>query len=420
MKVIVFGDLHLESGFHLGASDPEYGNTRMRDAEKVLHAIALAAKDADALIFAGDMAKGPRPGPLAYRLFIDAFRMLPAHVFLLRGNHDYVQGTGSCLGILARSLTPPDLMLPLGAITHPCVKKIAAADGTCALQIGFLPWSPPSRMFEQAPNDPAGLMALVAGRLTDIALELASEIDISIPSLLVGHWLAEGPFFQMPDVMRAGEPILDVTRLEAAGWGTILMGHYHEAAQLGDRSFYIGSPMRGSFGEAHLTPGYIECEWGPVTEEVSFTRTRRLELPDRPLVTLDLTEYMATVSTEQAQQPGWQPSWEVWATDRGLAGFEGTPASWEGPVVRVSYSTRPEMAAASAANAKMLIDDLYLAGALKVVGPQVTILQPERETRSDIDVSTDPLAALDRWMDQADVAEGLRDEVRAAARELTS
>jgi hypothetical protein len=61
MRAIVFGDLHIEAGSKIGDPDPDYGNTRVADAEKALRTIAAAAarNSGAQLIFGGDLARTP-------------------------------------------------------------------------------------------------------------------------------------------------------------------------------------------------------------------------------------------------------------------------------------------------------------------------------------------------------------------------
>jgi DNA repair exonuclease SbcCD nuclease subunit len=345
----------------------------MRDAEIALRAIATAAEGADALIFAGDMAKGPRPGPLAYRIFIDAFRKVSqtVPVFLVQGNHDHAQGAGSCLTILSRSLARRE-PLALGAITRPCVKVIADT-----VQFAFLPWSPPSRLFEKAPNDPAALSRLASATLHDVAAGLADQLVPDLPSVLVAHWIGEGSLYKVPSVLAPGEPILDADRLEALGFDLCLFAHYHVQHQLAPRSYYIGPPMRATFMDADVEPGFVVVEDGVL---------KRVALPDRPLVTVDLDNAFV--------------------------------AKLDGAVVRLRYTTTPEQAREKAEGAAAAVDQLYTAGALKVIGPEVTVITPERELRSDLTVDVDVMTALERWLVSAEVPEGLHDAVRAEAKEL--
>jgi len=413
VRVVLFSDLHLESGSVLGSPDPEYGNSRYRDAEKTLETIAAAAAGADALIFAGDMTKGPRPGPLAYRLFIEALQpaCLDKPFWAVRGNHDFLV-EASPVQVVGKALAQGEYALAAGAVTRPCVKVIGRSSTFPGLQIGFLPWSPPSRMFEKAPNDPAELMRLVGDTLADIANGLVQELDPDLPSILIGHWLAEGPLFTMPDVMRSGEPIIHAARLETGPWDAILFGHYHEHLQIGPRSWYIGAPMRSGFGEEDLQPGFVEVEWDdsiteldrralanaqlvpPATAPKHIGTVRHVPLEDRSLITWDIDE------------------------DLGELGTEHVGPAVAGAIVRLRYECAPEQAAEKAARAADLVEQLYAAGALKVIGPKVEIISPEREARSELTVDVDPLTALDAWLEQAEVPEGLHDAVRAEARAI--
>ena len=412
MRVVVFSDLHLEAGSALGSADPEYGNTRMRDAAGVLADIHQASEGADAVIFAGDFARTPRPGPLAYAMICEALEGVPQFV-AVRGNHDYTPEAWMGQAVAAA--------LGGHAVDRPKLLRLGS------LQVGVIPWSPPTRMFEARPNDPAELHKLVQDAIADIAVGLAEQVDPSLPSLLVLHWLVAGPG-DLPEVMRSAEPVIDVARLEAGPWNVILAGHWHRHGQPGPRTWWIGPPLRSSFGEADLEPGWMEVRWpaldalGAVEEELGMppmlAQVCHEPVEDRPLVTLDLTEYSGTFTQGELASPELEPQWNITATDA-LANFEGLPESWEGAIVKITYSCRPEQAAESARNAERIIDELHAAGALKVIGPAVTIVNPERELRSELTAEADSLTALDEWMASAEVPVDLHDDVRSLAREIT-
>lgn len=418
----MFSDLHLEAGSQLGAPDLEYGNTRMRDAEKALQTIAEAADGADVLIFAGDLTKGPRPGPLAYRIFMRAFEHLEETPgLLLVGNHDYLAEGTTSLHVVGPKFGRG--LLGEGAVAKPEVKRIGD------LQVACLPWTSPGRLFEQAPDDPAMLHRLVSDKLHDVAVGLAEQLDPSKPSLLVAHWYASGPGFQIPDVMRGGEVVLDAARLEALGFDVCLFGHWHgkpDEMRIGPRSWYIGAPMRGGFGEEDIQPGFVEVEWPdygssgaeiegklergeiPMAEigaasdaaEEEWPQVRHVPLEDRKLITLDL-----------------DPSALAMEGGDGIV-WKGRAPEFADAIVRLRYTCTPAQATAMAKAAESVVKQLHEVRVLKVIGPLVTILAAEREARTDLAVDADPLAALREWLMQEAVPEEMQPEVLRLAKEL--
>jgi hypothetical protein len=191
----------------------------------------------------------------------------------------------------------------------------------------------------------------------------------------------------VPDFIRDSEPVLDGEVLDALTFDACLFGHYHKQGRVSERCWLIGPPMRPSFNEANLAPGFLEVEWDEV--EPCEAHVRHVEIPDRALVTIDLDEV--------------KPA---------------TTSDYRGSVVRLRYTTTPERAVGRSTEAKLMVDQLLADGALKVI-VEGAVERPEREQRAEgVSADTDPLEALDTWMDQNDVDERLRPDVRAAAKEV--
>jgi hypothetical protein len=270
-------------------------------------------------------------------------------------------------------------------------------------------------MFEKAPNDPRELALLVGDTLVDVAQGLAAELDPAIPSLLVGHWMAEGPLWRMPDVMRGAEPVVDVERLEAQGWDCVLFGHNHVHQQLGPKSWSIGPPMRASFAEAENSTGFLELEWA--TESGWGVSVKHVPVEDRPLITFDVPVARALA------QPGEAFDLADLALETRQDPFlkDVYPLKVRDAIVRVRYTCGPEEAKAMAAGpAQRVVDVVYAAGAFKVIGPDVTVLREERVARSDLDAEVDPVDALLSWLDENGVPENRWDAVVAEARRIMS
>lgn len=250
MKVLAFGDLHLEAGGSLGHVHPELGNTRLADARRILGKISEV--ECDVLIFLGDLGRTPKPGPVAYSIAREAFQKSPADdIVLLHGNHDHGGEVYSCLNVLADGLD--------GAHVVTTPELLHFGD----LQVGCLPWAPPNRLFDKAPHQPRKMSRLVAERLVDVARGLGQQIDPARPSILIGHWLVAGEKLAGGlSVMETREPLVQATDLEASGpWDRILFGHNHLRQRISDNVWSVGPPMRGGFGEEDAPTGYAMVEW---------------------------------------------------------------------------------------------------------------------------------------------------------------
>ena len=250
MRVLLTADWHLEAGQSLGHVDTELGSTRLADARRILTKISEV--ECDVLLFLGDLARGPRPGPVAYSIAAEAFSRSPAHeIILLQGNHDFGGERYSCLDVLAdglpnaRVVTAPELLDLHG------------------VQIGCLPWTPPNKLFDKAPHRPQRISRLVAERLVDIARGLGQQLDPARPSLLILHWLIAGQKLAGGlSVMETREPLVQAADLEASGsWDLVLAGHNHRRQKVSDNSWAVGPPMRGGFGEEGAPCGFGVVSW---------------------------------------------------------------------------------------------------------------------------------------------------------------
>jgi DNA repair exonuclease SbcCD nuclease subunit len=374
MKVIVTGDWHLEAGAHLGDADPEWGSSRLADAARILGSIC--AQEADLLIFLGDLARTAAPGPMAYRVAQEALAKFSGPIVLLHGNHDHGNTRESALHVVADGLEEahvvdrPELIMRAG------------------LQIGCLPWAVPGRLFQAAPHNPKAMNRLVGERLVDICKGMSTKLDGNHPNLLIAHWLFSGGTVGELSVAEVGEPLLNVGEIDL-DWQVVLGGHNHVRQQLAENVWHVGPPLRGSFGEEQHEVGYAIVEYSGAKPTVAFHDT-----DDRQLVSIDLDV-------------------AAW-----LGGALTALPDVAGAIVRVKYTCTEEQAQAMAAGpARALVEELRQRGAAKVVGPNVRVIR-EREARSDLTLETDPMEALDTWMEQQGVEESLREGARERAMEV--
>ena len=382
MRVVAVSDVHLDTGGALGDPDVELGSTRVADAAR---AFEVACREpCDVLVFAGDLGEGPAPHPNTLVLAQRALEQSPAaHIVLVLGNHDHSAERHHVLDVLAAGLRRD------GRVVSVCAEPTVI---DCAgLQVGVLPWAPPQRLYDtSASKKDAHVRA--ADALADISRGLAADLDRARPSLLVCHWLLSGGALASgEDVLTATEPVLRCDELEAAGWGAVIAGHNHARGQCGERSWVIGSPIRSSFGEERLTPGYMTLDYQPD----GLVDVAYVDVPDRPMLTFELNV------------PG------VLAGEDPLGGDPSTLL--DGAIVRVrGQCTEAEARELSAQGAAAEIREALMdAGAVKVIGPQLKVSRERRE-RSELTVQATPAAALEDWLSRQD---GLAAPLATAARE---
>jgi DNA repair exonuclease SbcCD nuclease subunit len=349
VKAAIFSDLHVDAGAALGWPDQHYGNSRLRDAEEIL--LEICQRPVDVLIFGGDIGKSSKLTPTAYRILQRQLGAAKArHLVFVTGNHDYAGASeDTSLHVLANSLPNSHLLDKPQVIT------------VGGLQIGALPWSPPSRLFAKARHNPRKLHDLVSERLLEVARELGSQIDPGLPAVLVVHWLVSSTDLASgSEVVAAAEPVLPIDALENSGpWDVIAAGHNHKRQKAGNRTWVVGSPLRTSFGEQDLETGYLLMD-GCVADWVNTH--------DRPLVTVDL-EFPDGENT---------------------IAFDDIKDA----VVRLRVRLRGER---PDFDARSVVQQLYQAGASRVIGPQVTVERVARP-RSDLTPELTPTDALSRWL----------------------
>lgn len=391
MRVIVFSDLHLEQGYPLGSPEEELENTRMRDAAHVLNRIAQ--QDADILIFGGDVGATATPKPTAVRLmqkfladFIRGHQEREA--FLLDGNHDFRPAKTNVLDTIAAGHHGRSVVHTPVVVEH--------GD----LQIGFLPWTPPSRMLSDGAQTKEDANRAATAALLAVEQGLRAQIDPRRPSLLVAHWMLAGS--NMPsggDLMQISEPILPVHELEAGPWSAIVAGHNHQAQQVGPRTWVCGPPMRTSWGEESLQPSYMLLEWDAAGQlDVRYCPT-----DDRPL---------STIRCDTEQVGRWLDGEADLADLLNLL----DPDSYREHVVRVILEVSDQQCGQITIDgrAREILDVLAMQGAAKVVGPQLEV-QTNRERRTEVKVEIDPLQALGQWLDTQKIDGDLRDRVQEQA-----
>jgi DNA repair exonuclease SbcCD nuclease subunit len=365
----VVSDLHLDAGATLGNPDLVYGSSRIRDAKALLEHVVRDAmeKGATGLVFAGDLARTAEPGPTPYRVAQEAFSQFEGPIWMLLGNHDYAATAARNLDVVAAAC---------GATV---VDRPGIDAQTLPVGLAFLPWSPPIRLFDKAPHRPHSWNAIVGERLHDLIRGLAADLEpAGRPRVLIGHWLVAGEKLASGrDVIEAHEPLIDAAVIEQAGFELAVFGHNHVAAQVSERVWSCGPPMRGSFGEAELPVGYML-----IHVEDDAARGEHVEIQDRALLTMDLD----------------------------VGGDNPIPAGVAGAVVRVRYVCREDQVRPMAQVFKRLSARLTEAGASKIVGPQVTVQRVRRE-RERVEVDASPRAALERYLEVQEITGELREAV---------
>jgi exonuclease SbcD len=328
-------------------------------------------KDVDLAIFPGDFFINARPLAAQVLAVTDLFKNLEeigVRVVGYQGNHDDLGSiqTGPC-----------SLVAEIGnALGY----ENWAVDGSDVVKmpsvnIAVLPYF----KVPEANGNPKTIAAAVI----EIARSLKEKCDPAVPCILSGHWSIEGAVASSLQVMGVNEPVLPIGELLSLGYDAYLFGHIHRPQILHTKPFvgYAGALQRRDFGEERDPRGcyIIDMETGDV---------EWVDLPAQEFLTLEYPniETLRNVFSDADQASG--------------------------KIVRVKYRTNEGNV--GAIDHGEIIKALEEAGATNVTGVLPEIIRSNR-VRAEIGESTEPIDALNKWLDTKDLGERLRLAVEAEA-----
>ena len=396
-RFLCTGDLHLDAGPDLGRVPGD----RLREQEEVWRrCLEIGAEhEVDAVLFAGDAFEHRRPTPEALLAFERPLVALdegphPVPMYAIVGNHDR---SGAAAGTGLEIFAEASL---LSLASEPEIWHFPAAGQPDAVAICALPWAPVSRIVAAhggADRDDAN--AYAAELLVATARGLREQVDG--PAILLTHFSISGS--SLPNglpVEQLREPVLEVSVLEALGFDAIVAGHIHRGQTFGEgATFYVGSPLPLSFGEASDEHGVWILETDPRTASGAqrpLLVPRFIPIASRRLVTLTLDGYELDVPEAAG---GNMIDWEDHAV--------------EGAIVRVRIHAIAEQA--RRLDIAAFKRALYDAGAHKVYAVQLEVERPERARVEGLHEELTELEALAAWCRANDV-NGTREQ---ALRERT-
>lgn len=291
-KFLCTGDLHLGAG-----ADLLDGDERLAEQEAVWLSVVKMANELGAtILFAGDAWERRRPTPVELLAFKGPLHWLKHPLIGIAGNHDveaFERPTGYDVFLL------PDGSGRAAVYSRPKVVSTGGALVAC------LPWAQPAKLVAlEGGGDRDAILARLGEGLLDVARGLFAEIEIErasrrengasspTPAILLTHWSISGSTSSSGapvDLFR--EVVLPIGELEAIGFDAIVAGHIHRPQMLGERGFYVGSPMPLNFGEA----GHDHVVWlldFPETSSEDPVRPVEMQafqipIASRRLVTID-------------------------------------------------------------------------------------------------------------------------------------
>ena len=286
IKILHLSDIHMGSGFSHGKVNPETGlNTRLEDFVNTLskcidRAIGRDPQDpnaepVDLVIFAGDAFPDATPPPYVQEVFAKQFRRLadaniPA--VLLVGNHDqHSQGNGGASLCIYRTLAVPGFIVGDRIDTH----RISTRHGD--IQVITLPWLTRSTLLTRPETEGLSLVEvneLLIKRLEPILEAEVRNLDPNIPTVLVGHLMADRANFGAERLLAVGRGFtIPLSLLIRPELDYVALGHVHKHQNLNPSNnppvIYPGSIERVDFSEEKEDKGYllVELEKGKVKWE---------------------------------------------------------------------------------------------------------------------------------------------------------
>jgi DNA repair exonuclease SbcCD nuclease subunit len=388
-KLLCTGDWHLGAGTAYGRAP---GDRLVDQAEVVQRIAALAVeRNVDGVLLAGDLLEGPAATPEQLAVIADFVEACPCPILAVSGNgvHDLAMRETNGLAIFDR----------LDGITVSSRPDVYVFAG-CA--VATLPWVSPARLVaargggdrDEVNAETAELLVQVAAR----GREDCDRVAPGCPAILLAHWSVSGaalPAGLPTDTLR--EPVIPADALDELGFDHVVLGHIHHGQSVGERGFYVGSPLPLNFGEGDDLHGVVILHTDE-REAIDYYAAEFVPIPSRSFVTL---ERDLTVEADP----------DVYVDGLDFSA-ETSRGEIDGAVVRLRFTaTAAQMRALDVPAA---IDALYAAGA-HVVKPEPKPVHENRARVTDVERPDEISEAewLDRYLALTDTPEDAAADVRA-------
>ncbi|MFZ5954276.1 MAG: metallophosphoesterase family protein [Candidatus Dependentiae bacterium] len=295
MSVIRFihtADIHFGME-NYGKIDPKTGiHTRLLDFERAFNFCIDVAieQNVDFFLFAGDAYKTAHPSPTQQKLFLKCLlRLFKANipVVMVIGNHDNPLSFGKAhsLDIFAD--------LPLNGFhvfAKPGIITLQTKNGPCSI-VG-MPW--PTRntlsLGTQLLKSGSHITQYISQAVADIIKDLASQVDQTIPAVLVGHLTVSSGIFSGSEkrAIYGTDPILLPSQLAISPFDYVALGHLHRFQDLNSGNnppiVYSGSLERVDFGERKEEKGFCLV----TLNNKQKTTYEFIKTPTRPFIQIEV------------------------------------------------------------------------------------------------------------------------------------
>ncbi len=405
VSVLHVSDIHLGSGLNHGRINPLTGiNTRLEDFSRTLSlcidlALGLTPDQppVDLVVFGGDAFPDATPPPLHQDLFARQFRRLAdagIPTVLLVGNHDqHGQGQDGSTLVIYRTLGVAGFVVGDRLATH----RINTRSGP--IQVTTLPWLNRSALLTQEEISALSGEQVAAQLLRRLHLALEGEIrrlDPQIPAMLLVHAMVDTAQFGSERHLAVGRGFtVPLGLLARSEYDYVALGHVHRHQVLCQDPpvIYPGSLERVDFGEEEETKGVViaQVDRGQTTYEF-------VPLPVRSFLTLQV-DVRDLPAADEAQA-------------RLLNAIAQAPI--EDAIVRIIYRARRDQ--------RQELEETALHQALAAAFSYT--IRPETLTSDRTrlpqlqTVQSDPLQALEHYLEARTDLSGLREDMMHLAQQL--
>lgn len=405
MRLLHLGDIHIGVE-NYGRIDPATGyHTRLQDFARCLErAVDLALEhEVDAVLFAGDAYRTATPSPTHQQVLAGALlRLLHAGlpIVMITGNHDLPVSYGRATSLDIFATFAPE---QVKVVRRPELVTLATRSGP--LQVACVPW--PTRSSVLADEEIAGqadrdIRIWLETRLRAVIDQLAEQVDVAQPAVLLSHLTVMGASFTGSEQMLLGsvDPVVSPGMLANPRFDYVALGHVHRHQNLNPTGrpavVYCGSLDRIDFGEAKDAKGVCLVTLGEGADPAArAARYDFLAVPARPFVPIELDIAPEAEPTE----------WLVKQID----GFPIADA-----VVRLRYRCTDDQERALDLRAvRAALREAHLVAGITRERPA-----DPRRPRVEINEHHDTLDALGRYLDSRPDLTPLREELLVAAREF--
>jgi DNA repair protein SbcD/Mre11 len=276
MKILHLADTHLGSGFSHGKINPATGlNTRLEDFTTALTTCIdrAIAEPVDLVLFGGDAFPDATPPPYVQEAFASQLRRLvdaEIPTVLLVGNHDrHSQGQGGASLSIYRTLGVPGVIVGDTPTTH----RISTHSGD--IQIFTLPWLNQSNLLTRPETEKLcaqEIYQLLLSKLEPIFEREIRQLDPNLPTILLAHVMAERATLGAERMLAVGKGFhIPLSLLARPCFDYVALGHVHRHQNLNPKNdppiVYPGSIERVDFGEEKEEKGYVTIEIEPLENE---------------------------------------------------------------------------------------------------------------------------------------------------------